>query len=77
MEQLLQSIERDNRGWLRAGNLPPLRVYLDGVEINHVTATNRRKGIAEVADDPIRLDRWKKRVVTRRLYGHVTVEPIT
>lgn len=77
MEQVLRSIERRNRGWLRAGNVPPLRVYLDGVEINHVTAINRRKGIAEVADDPVRLDRWKKQVITRRLYGYVTVEPIT
>lgn len=77
MEQVLRSIERRNRDWLRAGNLPPLRVYLDGVEINHVTAINRSKGIAEVADDPIRLDRWKKRVITRRLYGYVTVETTT
>lgn len=77
MERLLRGIERSSRGWLRAGNVPPLRVYLDGVEINHVTAIHRRKGIAEVADDPIRLDRWKKRVITRRLYGYVTVEPIT
>lgn len=77
MEQILRSIERRNRGWLAAGNVPPLRVYLDGVEINRVTAIHRRKGIVEVADNPARLDRWKKRVVTRRLYGHVTVEPIT
>lgn len=76
MEQVLQSIERDNRGWLRAGNVPPLRVYLDGVEIYHVTAIHRGKGIAEVAGSPIKLDRWKKRVITRRLYGHITVEPI-
>lgn len=77
MEQVLQSIERDNRGWLRAGNVPPLRVYLDGVEIKCVTAVNRRKGIAVVTDDPIRLDRWRKRVITRRLYGYVTVESIS
>lgn len=77
MEQLLQGIERHNRGWLTAGNTPLLRVYLNGVEINHVTAIHRGKGIAEVADDPVRLDRWKKRIITRRLYGRVTVEPIT
>lgn len=72
----LDEIERNNRGWLRAGICPPVRVHLDGVELRRVVAANRSKGKVRIHDDPPRVDKWSKTVRTRTLYGTVTVELI-
>ena len=74
IESLLRDIERHNRGWLEAGNVPPLNVYLDGKPINHVRAVHRRKGIVVVLDYPFRLDKYRKRLIDRRRYGRVEVD---
>ena len=50
-------------------------VYLDGVMVRSCIYANERKGKVRVYDQPFRLHRWCKRVITRTLYGHVRVVP--
>lgn len=72
----LEEIERHNRGWLEAGNCPPARVFLDGVELRRVVAVNRRKGRVRVYDDPIKINKRGKAIISRTLYGAVRIELI-
>lgn len=50
-------------------------VYLDGVMVRSCIYANERKGKVRVYAQPMRLHRWRKRVITRTLYGHVRVVP--
>ncbi|CAH1387038.1 conserved hypothetical protein [Candidatus Nitrotoga sp. M5] len=48
-------------------------VYLDGVELKNCFFADTRRGIADVYLQPLRLDKFKKRALTERLRGVVTV----
>lgn len=51
----------------------PIDVYLDGELIKHVLYVDEKRGIVRVAEMPLRIAH--KRVVTRTLYGTVSVRP--
>ena len=42
--KLLRIVERSNKGWIRAGVLPPCRVYGDGKLIPMVVRVHRKSG---------------------------------
>ena len=53
------------------------RVYLDGVALERVVYADTERGIARVYDDPPRISRRRECVISRKVRGVVTVEPIT
>jgi hypothetical protein len=48
-------------------------VFLNGKQVHRVVYADPRRGIVRVVSDPIKLNRWKKRVLTRTLRGVVEV----
>lgn len=76
-QRMLKRVESRNRGWIRAEhNLGPVRVLLDGKEINVVIAVNRRKGKAVVSYQPLRICKHRKKVMGYMVYGEITLERI-
>lgn len=68
--------ESRNRGWIHAGDVPRCRAYLDGERVNSVRSINRAKGRLVVVIQPLRLDKHKKRALTRTIHGHrIRLEP--
>ena len=51
----------------------PRDVFLNGKLIDRVTYADTRAGIVRVVGNPLKLDKWKKRVLTRTLRGAVDV----
>ncbi len=50
-------------------------VFLNGKLLERVTYADTRRGIVRVVGNPIKLDKWKKRVLWRTLRGTVVVVP--
>jgi hypothetical protein len=50
-------------------------VFLNGKLIERVTYADTRRGIVRVVGNPIKLDKWKKRVLWQTLRGAVVVVP--
>ena len=73
-EHLLQHIEGRSRGWLDASNVPRCKVFVGGIELKNVLTLNRRKGVLRVSLEPFRLDKHRKRVLTKTLYGTIRLE---
>lgn len=48
-------------------------VFLNGKLIDRVVYADTRAGIVRVVGNPLNLDRWKKRILTRTLRGTVEV----
>lgn len=48
-------------------------VWLDGKLVRHVTLADTKRGKVVVCLYPIRLDKHRKRVLTKTLYGEVEV----
>ena len=75
LNRIREIVIRDNNGWHQADdNLGPRRVMLDGKEVTHVVRCNPRLGIIDAMVLPIRLDKRRKKVRTRRLHGTVQVD---
>lgn len=51
----------------------PRDVFLNGKLIDRVMYADTRTGIVRVVSNPLKLDRWKKRILTRTLRGTVEV----
>lgn len=49
------------------------RVYVDGREIRKVVYADTKRGIVDAYREPLKLDKHKKRVLTRRHRGKVEV----
>lgn len=54
----------------------PRQVFLNGAPINRVVYADTRNGEVRIHDDPPKLDKYRKRIIERTLYGVVTVEPL-
>lgn len=50
-------------------------VFLNGKPIFNVIYADTHKGIVRVVGTPLKLDKWKKRVLWKTLRGHVEVRP--
>lgn len=48
-------------------------VFLDGVVLTDVLMADEQRGIVECCMQPVRVDKHRKRVLTRRLHGVVKV----
>ena len=48
-------------------------VFVDGLKIDRVMYADTKRGIVRVTHSPIRLDKHRKRVLTKTLRGHVEV----
>ncbi|SEL12408.1 hypothetical protein SAMN05216359_105283 [Roseateles sp. YR242] len=76
-DRICKLAEARNRGWIRAGDVIPCRVIADGVELTGVRAVHRKSGRLQVVDNPIRLDKHRKRVLFRTLHaGHIELVQI-
>lgn len=73
-ERFLLYVEGRSRGWLDASNVPRCKVFVGGIEVKNVMAVNRRKGVLRVSLEPFRLDKHRKRVLTKTLYGTIRLE---
>ena len=51
----------------------PRDVFLNGKLIDRVMYADTRAGFVRVVGNPVKLDKWKKRVLTRTLRGVVEV----
>ena len=51
----------------------PRDVFLNGKFVDLVMYADTRAGIVRVVGNPVKLDKWKKRVLTRTLRGVVEV----
>lgn len=51
----------------------PRDVFLNGKLVDRVMYADTRAGIVRVVGSPVKLDKWKKRVLTRTLRGTVEV----
>ena len=54
-------------------NTGPADVFLNGKLVDRVMYADTRAGIVRVVGSPVKLDKWKKRVLTRTLRGTVEV----
>lgn len=73
LEWLACHVESRNRGWISGGEIPPCRVYLDKKEVKNVRAVNRRKGTLRVYFDPLRLDKYRKKLLWYTVKGSVVL----
>ena len=53
----------------------PLRVFVNGNEVESVVSADTEKGVVVYAPKPYRAAKGKDYVYTRKLRGKVTVEP--
>lgn len=53
----------------------PRDVYLDGKPVRRVVYANTKKGKVRVYAEPIKLDKYRKRILTRTKRGRVEVVP--
>ena len=53
------------------------QVFLNGNPINRVVYADTHKGKVRIHDDLPKLDKYRKRIIERTLYGVVTVEPLS
>lgn len=53
----------------------PRDVYLNGKLIQRVVYANTKKGKVRVCDEPLKLDKYRKRVIERTKHGRVEVVP--
>jgi hypothetical protein len=51
----------------------PRDVYLDGVLIKRVIMADTKRGIVQVTDDPVKIHKHGKRIISRRARGSVVV----
>lgn len=49
------------------------KVFVDGREIECVVFADIKRGIVDFHRQPLKLNRWRKRVITRRIRGKVEV----
>lgn len=49
------------------------KVYVDGVEIKSCFYVDTRRGIVDCHREPLRLDKHRKRILSKRVRGTVTV----
>jgi len=54
-------------------NTGPADVFLNGNRIERVIYADTKRGFVRVVGSPVKLDKWKKRVLTRTLRGTVEV----
>lgn len=75
LEEFLFNVEHTNGGWITYDTAPcPLRVFIDGKEVDKVLAVNRKEGIAEIYYDPFQLNENKDEFLTYTVYGHIALE---
>lgn len=74
--RIVDIAESRGRGWLSSSNVPACNVYVDGILIKNVARVNRIRGVVEVVLQPIRLDKHRKKVMTKRVRGSIEVEPL-
>ena len=48
-------------------------VFLNGKKIDHVVYADTKRGVVRVVRQPVRTDKYHKRVLTRTVRGHVEV----
>ncbi len=48
-------------------------VFIDGKKIEHVMYADTKRGIVRVTHTPIKVDKYRKRVLTKTLRGRVEV----
>lgn len=65
LEHLWASVERSNRGWVKGGEVPACIVLADGKRVDHVLAVHRKTGRIRIADQPLKVDKHRKRVISR------------
>lgn len=65
LEHVWASVERSNRGWVKGGQVPACIVLADGQRVDNVLAVHRKTGRIRVADQPLKVDRHMKRVISR------------
>lgn len=54
---------------------PPVkRVFVDGKEVKKAFYADTKKGFVRCYDDPVKLHKHGKRLITRTIRGDVTVE---
>ena len=70
--KLLRIVERSNKGWIRAGVLPPCRVYGDGKLIPMVVRVHRKSGRVVVYQantiGVVKIHKHGKRAVEKTLH---------
>lgn len=54
----------------------PRDVFVDGKKIKCVFFADTKRGIVRVFKYPLRLDKWRKRVLSETLHGVVKVRPL-
>lgn len=54
----------------------PMRVYVNGNEVEGVISADTEKGVVVYAPKPYRVEKGKDYLYTREMRGKVTVEPI-
>jgi hypothetical protein len=52
------------------------RVLVNGKEVRRCFFADTHRGIADCYRHPIKLNKWKKRALSRRMRGVVVVEPM-
>lgn len=52
------------------------QVYLNGVPVNRVLYANTSRGKIRVTDNPLRMDKYRKRILSHTLYGKVEVRQL-
>lgn len=53
----------------------PRDVYLNGKLVRRVVYANTKKGKVRVCDEPLKLDKYRKRILIRTKRGRVEVVP--
>lgn len=76
ISRLRECVLAKNRGWhVPDDHLGPRVVFLDGHLIQRaVIRANERKGRVVIPRRPLKLDKYKKRILTQTLRGNVRVE---
>ncbi|SDF69775.1 hypothetical protein SAMN05216571_101262 [Onishia taeanensis] len=55
----------------------PREVFVDGHKIDKVCYADTRRGIVDYYPQPIKVDKWGKRVISRRMRGRVEVVQVS
>ena len=55
----------------------PVRVLVDGKQVRRCFYADTVRGIADCYREPPKLDKWKKRALSFRVRGKVTVEAMS
>lgn len=68
---LVAQAETNHRGWIHGGSVPACDVLIDGklMPRNSILAVHRTTGRARIIDQPIKLDKHRKRIAFRTVRG--------